>query len=1135
MEALSSELLDLLRLAEPPAVAMAAPGARLRWTAPPALALVLARWISREGRVQTLWVDAPSEAEARALAQDLQALLPGAGVAHFPGFSAYAGGESSPPGMVLRERLSTLVGLLERRVQVLVTGPLTACERLPHPTWFQKQRLELHQGAEMPRELLLETLVALGYRRAELASAPGEFSSRGMVVDLWPDHLDQPLRLETFGDELERLSPFDPDTQRRSGEALASLTLYPRFEGDRGDGEALLAAVASRADRTLEPDEDETFRRNRLATHGHFPGEELFHPLLAQPKGQLSHWVPPCLRVRLDVAWEEALREAERVRIEDSLAVLRRGGVVCPDFADRFLASDPSKPTALLTEWQSEATVPLAALPPREFQGRLGELAEHLQELSLTGHRVFLAGSTPGMRDRFREFIREHELPTAQGGEAGCRALRLSLSAGLHLKEPAVLVFTEREIFGRKVAQSAPKKSRSAAFLSDLRDLKPGDRVVHMDHGIGEFLGFATLMAGGEEQEVLQLRYADGGQLSVNLERADLVQRYTGAEGHLPPLDKLGGASWAKVKRKARKAIRDMADELLKLYAQRKLQKGHAYPPDGPDMAAFEANFPFTPTPDQIEASEAVKADLESPRPMDRLLVGDVGFGKTEVAMRAAAKVALEGRQVAVLCPTTVLCFQHFRTFKERFAGFPIRIEMLNRFVDPAEQKRILREVADGLVEIVIGTHQLLGARLSFADLGLVVVDEEQRFGVGHKEKLKKLRLNVDQLALSATPIPRTLHMSLTGLREISLIETPPKDRLAIETVVAPWSDELVQTAIQFELRRGGQVYLVHNRVESIVAIAARVRELVPDARVAVGHGQLSDDGLEQVMLAFMEGRVDVLVATTIVENGLDVPNANTLIVHRADAFGLSQLYQLRGRVGRSDVPAYAYLMTPPRHEISEDARKRLQALEDFSELGSGFRVAAMDLELRGAGNLLGGEQSGHIHDIGFELYVKLLEETLQELQGQPSGTFDVKLDGLAPGAQLSRLWIDQASERLVAYKRISRLREERDLELYKLDLEDRFGHIPEDDPDTLRFFELLRVKLRAQVLAVSEVAVDKGQLKLRLSPQTPLDPVKMMAWVGSQRGASLSPDGAVRVPVQGLQDGPIHQAQRILQEWAGL
>ncbi|MCE1229731.1 MAG: transcription-repair coupling factor, partial [Firmicutes bacterium] len=416
-------------------------------------------------------------------------------------------------------------------------------------------------------------------------------------------------------------------------------------------------------------------------------------------------------------------------------------------------------------------------------------------------------------------------------------------------------------------------------------------------------------------------------------------------------------------------------------------------------------------------------------------------------------------------------------------------------------------------------------------ELGLVVIDEEQRFGVAHKERLKKLRANVDVLAMSATPIPRTLHMSLTGLREISLIETPPKNRLAIETVVAPWSDALIAPAIQFELRRNGQVYVIHNRVESIVSVAERIRALVPEARVSVGHAQLSDEALENVMLGFMEGRIDVLVSTTIVENGLDVPNANTLIVHRADAFGLSQLYQLRGRVGRSDVPAYAYLLIPGKGEITEDARKRLQALEDFSELGSGFRVAAMDLELRGAGNLLGGEQSGHIHDIGFELYIKLLEETLQELQGQSTGTFDVKIE-LGP-AQLGRRWIDQAAERLVAYKRASRLRSERELELYRLELEDRFGQVPQDDEDTARFFELLKVKLRAQAVAVSEVSLDNGRLKLRVSPQTPLDPAKLMAWVHRQKEAQLTPDGSVLLPLQGQDFGVLHQAQDVLAQWA--
>jgi transcription-repair coupling factor (superfamily II helicase) len=453
--------------------------------------------------------------------------------------------------------------------------------------------------------------------------------------------------------------------------------------------------------------------------------------------------------------------------------------------------------------------------------------------------------------------------------------------------------------------------------------------------------------------------------------------------------------------------------------------------------------------------------------------------------------------------------------------------------VDKETQKRILQDLADGKVDILVGTHQILGQRVEWSDLGLVIIDEEQRFGVTHKEKLKKLRVNVDMLTLSATPIPRTLHMGLTGLREISLIETPPKNRLAIETVTAPWSDELIQSAIQFELRREGQVYVVHNRVDSIDAIADRIRSLVPEARIGIGHGQMGEEELERVMVAFMEGRIDVLVATTIVENGLDVPNANTLIVHRADTFGLSQLYQLRGRVGRSDVPAYAYLLIPGKGELTEDARKRLQALEDFSELGSGFRVAAMDLELRGAGNLLGGEQSGHIHDIGFELYLKLLEETLQELKGESTGTFEVKVD--LGHAKLGKRWIDQASERLVAYKRISRLRTLRDLELYRMDLEDRFGQIRDDDEETLRFFELLKVRILAQGLAISEVSLANGRLRLKPSPQTALDPTKLLTWVSQQKGAQATQDGAILLPPIGTEVGPIVQAQRVLEAWQGL
>ena len=1124
---------NIFQLLEVPALHMSTAEGKLRWTQPAATAVILARWITDGSHKKSLWVDAPTEMDAQILANDLTIILPDTRVDYFPGFAQFVGGESSPPELVLKNRLTTLIGLLEQKVQILVTGPLTAKEKLPHPTWFKKQKLELHKGTKVPRELLLETLVALGYHNSDMAQNQGDFSARGMVVDLWPDHLENPIRLEFFDDELEKLSPFDQNSQRRTGDTIEALALYPRFEGSREEGTSLIDAVIACAIHTKEPEDDIEFRRSRLASRGFFPGEELFYPLLGQSKGQLAHWMPPCLRVKLEPSWANAIQHQEISRIQEGLAILRRGGVVCPQFEDRFLSNDPSRTTLTLTEWQSEATIALHSQPAREFKGNLGQLAEYLKELSLNGNHVFLAGSTRGMRDRLGVILQEYELPVSYGLEAGCRSMHLPLSAGFYLKEPMILVLTEQEIFGRKTMAAVPKRSCNNAFLSDLRDLRPGDRIVHLDHGIGEFINFACLTVGGEEQEVIQLRYADGGILNVNLERADLIQSYASQDGKPAPLDKLGNSSWIKVKRRVKKAIRNMAEELLKLYAQRKLEKGHAYSKDGPEMIEFEATFPFEPTADQIEATEAIKADLESDRPMDRLLCGDVGFGKTEVAMRAAAKVAMDGFQVAVLCPTTILCFQHFRTFRERFRGFPIKINMLNRFIDKQAEKTILQDIADGYTQIIIGTHKILSDKVKFAELGLLIIDEEQRFGVSHKERFKKLRGSVDVLSMSATPIPRTLHMSLTGLREISMIETPPKDRLAIETVVAPWSDELITTAIQFELRRGGQVYIVHNRVDSISSIAEKIRSLVPDARVGVGHAKLSANGLETIMMAFVEKKIDILVSTTIIENGLDVPNANTLIVHRADAFGLSQLYQLRGRVGRSDVPAYAYLLVPDKSEIAEDARKRLQALEDFSELGSGFRVAAIDLELRGAGNLLGGEQSGQIHDIGFELYVKLLDETIRELQGQPSGNFEVRIS--LGHVQLSRQWIDRASDRLVAYKRASRIQSDQDLESYRLELEDRFGKIPTVDDESTYFFDTLKLRMKAQALAISEISADNGQLKLRISPQTPLEPIKIMNWIQRQKNTKINADGTVVLPASPTKDSLIRQVNSILTTWATL
>ena len=553
------------------------------------------------------------------------------------------------------------------------------------------------------------------------------------------------------------------------------------------------------------------------------------------------------------------------------------------------------------------------------------------------------------------------------------------------LRPSALVLYAETDVFDeeRRKTGAGKKRSVSAAFLSDLRDLKVGDLIVHVDHGIGQFVGLKQIsVAGGDVvQEFLELRYFGDAKLFVPVERLDLIQKYTG--GTKPPLDRLGGTSWERAKTKVKKAMRDMAEELLKLYAARKAVPGHAFGPDTHWQEEFEDAFEFTLTPDQATAIADIKRDMESSTPMDRLLCGDVGYGKTEVAMRAAFKAVMEGKQVAFLAPTTVLAAQHLKTLRERFAAFPARIEMVSRFRTKQEIKETLDALSSGRLDVIVGTHRLLSKDVNFKDLGLLVVDEEQRFGVAHKERIKQMRKKVDVLTMTATPIPRTLNMSLVGIRDMSVIETPPKDRLAIQTNVVKFDSAVLVRAIRAEIARGGQVFFVHNRVESIFSMGNLLQRLVPEARIVVGHGQMAEDALERAMLDFMSHQADVLLATTIVENGLDIPNANTIIINRADRYGLSQLYQLRGRVGRSDRAAYAYLLIPPEEALSPVARKRLVAIKEFSELGSGFRVAALDLEIRGAGNLLGGEQSGTIDAVGFEMYMKLLEETIRELKGE--------------------------------------------------------------------------------------------------------------------------------------------------------
>jgi transcription-repair coupling factor (superfamily II helicase) len=655
------------------------------------------------------------------------------------------------------------------------------------------------------------------------------------------------------------------------------------------------------------------------------------------------------------------------------------------------------------------------------------------------------------------------------------------------------------------MARPARKRSKTAAFVSDFRDLAVGDFVVHVEHGIARYDGLRNLeQPDGSSLELMILTFAEEAKLYVPLTRIDLIQKYRSTEsGPAPVLNRLGNQAWAKTKARVKKAMQDMAEELLKLYAQRKAAQGFAFSPDNNMMNEFEDAFDFNETEDQLNAIKDIKADMESTQPMDRLLCGDVGYGKTEVAMRAAFKAVQDGKQVAVLTPTTVLCFQHFESFKRRFAKFPVIVEMLSRFRTAKEKKDVMERCEQGKVDILIGTHALLSQGLKFQDLGLLVVDEEQRFGVRHKERLKQMRAAIDVLSMSATPIPRTLHMSMVGLRDMSVIETPPKDRMAIQTIVAKFDEKLIRTAIEVELERGGQIYFVHNRVETIYELASKIRELVPQARVVVGHGQMPEAELERTMLAFMDGEYDVLCATSIIENGLDIPRANTIIINRADRHGLSELYQLRGRVGRSNRRAYAYLLIPPEQQLTEIARRRLAALKEFSDLGAGFKIAALDLELRGAGNMLGGEQSGHIEAIGFEMYTTMLEEAVSRLKGEGREERPQVTVNLGISLRIDEQYIPEEGQRLRMYKQIAGAESDAVLTEVRAELEDRYGKPPES---VLHLLAAGEIRLTCERLGIAQIERKRTVVEEKKAAPVAAKPVARPVGFGSWGTRAAAP-----------------------------
>jgi transcription-repair coupling factor (superfamily II helicase) len=1000
-------------------------------------------------------------------------------------------------------RAAALLAASRPGLRALVAAPAGLLRPSLAPHLLETRVLSLRTGDEMTPEILLEALYEGGYLREDPVTAPGQVARRGGIVDVFPSDAEAPVRVEFLGDTVESLRRFDPETQRRVAtlDAMTTLplsdvfatrsvlvSLEPRIR-ERFAGRRELTSLLESLDRGLLPE-------SLVELVPLVPGSTVA-PWSYVGKGGVAVVEPEAVATEAEAFWTRA-REDHARRKDELLPDPEEGLVSAEALGDRLKEA----PAVHVREVDTEVRgIHLPCRPVARYAGDLRRLVSDLR--GQEGRTIILLGNS-GRANRLTDVLREDGLDVGEGGvgEEGRIQTRVgALSRGFELPASGLAVLADGDVFPEEVHLHHGRRGGARSFLSDFRDLKTGDLVVHQDHGIGRFLGLETIEVAGAAREFMVLVYQGGDKLKVPIESFDRVQKYSSAAGAPAVVDRLGSGNWEKVKKRVKKAMRDMAAELLRLYAERKARPGHAFAGESPWQREFEEAFEYEETKDQAAAIADVARDMAAPVPMDRLICGDVGYGKTEVGMRAAMRAVLDGKQVALLAPTTVLAFQHWKTFRKRFAPFPVKVDMLSRFRTPREMKAILAALPTGGIDVLIGTHRLLSKDVAFRDLGLLVIDEEQRFGVAAKEKLKHLKTTVDCLTLSATPIPRTLQMGLAGIRDMSVIETPPKDRLAIETRIVKFSTDVIAAAIREELAREGQVYFVHNRVESIYSVASLVQRLVPEARVAVAHGQMPETELEKAMLAFVEGRADVLVATTIIENGLDIPRANTMVVNRADRYGLAQLYQLRGRVGRSDRAAHAYLLVPPDTVLSEIARKRLAAIREFSDLGAGFRIAALDLELRGAGNLLGGEQSGHIQAVGLDLYVKLLEQTILELRGQPPSEAPRAALHLGLEMRIPESYVPETHQRLGLYKRLSEVRSPAEIEALRAEVRDRFGPLPREVEGLLVYAGL---RPRAEKAKVSQVDALGGRLVVRFAPEFPLD--SLPALVRAVPGSTLTP-----------------------------
>ncbi|MEQ1868468.1 MAG: transcription-repair coupling factor [Vicinamibacterales bacterium] len=1079
----------------------------------------------------------------------LEGLAPGAAedaVLPFPSHEVDPYRGMTPHFGVVSSRARALYALTTQAVRVVVASGPALAPRVSAPARMKGAGIDLQSGHDIAPSDLAALLTDAGFTREDPADEHGEFALRGGILDLFPANETQPIRLEFLGDTIETMRRYDAASQR-SQAAVDRLTVVPLLDRLGDDRSATIFDYLAQARESRifvsEADEVETgiakllaqVVRSYEAASGSATNEatdeeeerdeavyDEWSRLSAEddPEDRAVVQSPPARRRRAtaDTRNRTALLAPDVLFLEHGNLTARLASAV--SLSELGIESSGG---ASALGGQPVARV-LRSQPVVEMHGRLPEWVTELKRIKDAGEQALFVAVTPGRAERTIELLKEYDVFAAsidRAEDARYASVLVTtglLSRGFRLPDAGLHLFAECDVFDedRQASAARSKARNNKAFLSDLRDLKAGDLIVHVEHGIGVFVGLKQIGLGpstgpgqgsDDRQEFLELRYAGDDKLFVPVERLDLVQKYTGATR--PPIDRLGGTSWEKAKTKVKKAMRDMAGELLKLYATRKAVAGYAFGADSHWQREFEDAFPYELTPDQKSAVTDIKNDMQSPTPMDRLLCGDVGYGKTEVAMRAAFKAVMEGKQVAILVPTTVLAFQHEKTLRERFAGFPVRIAMVSRFRGQAEQKEALADLAVGKLDIIVGTHRLLSKDVEFRDLGLLVVDEEQRFGVGHKEKIKQMKRKVDVLTMSATPIPRTLNMSLVGIRDMSIIETPPRDRLSIQTNVVKFDQQVIGRAIGNELERGGQIFFVHNRVDSIFSIADLLRRLVPEARIVVGHGQMAEDTLERAMLDFVARKFDILVATTIIENGLDIPNANTIIINRADRYGLSQLYQLRGRVGRSDRPAYAHLLIPPEDNLSPVAKKRLAAIKEFSDLGSGFRVAALDLEIRGAGNLLGGEQSGHIESVGFEMYMKLLEETIRELSGQEidddvRATVNLKVD-----FRIDESYVADMNQRLMLYRKVASARREEEIDQVLEEAIDRYGPLP---TTLLNLADYGRIRVMSDRLGVESIDREGRTVVIRFRPQTKLDPIRLVSLVKGRSELALMPPSGLRL-----------------------